>query len=109
MLPSRASSDDPFDELLDELREAGISTLGALKRLIDENIGLAEKRDQRAVTRFKVEGVPYGDELAIEKDGDMTMTADPKQIRRGVWKSRVGFVREILDHLGLSRASKLSI
>jgi len=94
---SRYKPADPYGELLAELFDYSITTVGALRDFISANLAEAEKRDKEDVAALKERGRLVDGQLVVKGDG-MTITGDPHLVRKGVFKTRVGLVRDMLFH-----------
>jgi ppGpp synthetase/RelA/SpoT-type nucleotidyltranferase len=91
----RLSADDPYGELLQELLDKSIRTTGELRRFIKDNIDEALREDKAIVEKVRSHGIMKDGKLVV-KDDDGTIHSDPDFINRGVFKSQVGLIRQMM-------------
>jgi ppGpp synthetase/RelA/SpoT-type nucleotidyltranferase len=87
--------DEPFSDLLKDLETVGIITGNDLVDLIDKHEAEAIKRDSEIADYFKLKyqgkAHPFNEELKYY------YSSDPERIKKGVFFSFAGLVKEMLD------------
>jgi len=84
-----AVADEPWGDLVFELRHFGISTVAQLEELIEENRSTMERDEERSWRRAK--------EQLDDGSDDEELGTDVGRVRRGVYFTHVGLVRTALD------------
>lgn len=92
----------PYEELLFELSEKSIFTVGEFKIFVHANIARELEEDAVAVKTFKEKGKEINDELAYEEDG-FRFIGNAELIKNGIYKSQVGLVRGMLSRIKINQ------